>query len=98
MGGYDDFLRGWNDVHNPNYDGPHIFEEYFGVFPLFMALSMLGLLVYMLSRENVEDEYINALRLESYQLTTPLGISLSLIGYLLSQVSHQYKFMQPVDI
>ena len=44
-------------------------------------LSMLGMLIYMLSKEKVEDDYINKLRLEAFQITTLLSIITSFIIY-----------------
>jgi hypothetical protein len=43
--------------------------------------SILGLLIYMLSKEKVEDDYINKLRLESFQITTLFSIVASFIVY-----------------
>ncbi|CDF77758.1 conserved hypothetical membrane protein [Formosa agariphila KMM 3901] len=48
---------------------------------LFSILSYVGLFIYMLSREKVEDDYINKLRLESYQLTIILLLIISIITY-----------------
>ena len=49
---------------------------------LFMVLSYVGLFAYMLSKEKVEDDYINKLRLESYQLSVLLFIILSLVIFV----------------
>ncbi|WP_434037162.1 hypothetical protein [Formosa sp. 4Alg 33] len=49
---------------------------------LFLVLSYIGLFTYILSKEKVEDDYINKLRLESYQLSVLLFIILSLIIFV----------------
>jgi hypothetical protein len=87
MGGYHEFLAGWHSYDNTNYEAINLFTIYFGKFSatLFDILYMLGLLIYMLSKEKIEDEYIKILRLESYQLVTILGICFSLISYALSK-------------
>lgn len=48
-------------------------------------LTIIGLVVYLLSKEKVEDDFINKLRLESYQLTALLGLGSSLILYSFSK-------------
>lgn len=47
--------------------------------------SMLGMLIYMLSKEKVEDDYINKLRLESFQLTTLIGLVIGFILYFFNR-------------
>lgn len=78
----DDFVAGFRDGYNAasfgdsndiniNLDQDRI-TEFFGgesVTHFFYVLSFIGLLIYMLSKEKVEDDYINKLRLESFQLT-----------------------------
>ena len=49
------------------------------------ALSIFGLLIYMLSKEKIEDDYINQLRLESYQLTAIIGIIISILLYAFAE-------------
>lgn len=63
------------------------FKGFFGVKTLRFidALSILGILMYMLSKEKVEDDYINQLRLESYQLTAIVLISISILLYAFSE-------------
>jgi hypothetical protein len=87
LGGYDDFLLGWHSVHQSDYEGPNTFANFFGAFMItvFNTLYMLGLLIYVLSKEKVEDDYIKLLRLESYQLTTIISIIISLVLYILSR-------------
>lgn len=42
-------------------------------------LELIGILIYFLSKEKIEDDYIQKLRLESYQITVILGLSLLLL-------------------
>ncbi|TVZ56699.1 hypothetical protein OD91_1996 [Lutibacter sp. Hel_I_33_5] len=66
---------------------PVFIEKWFGesAVHLFEVLTILGLLIYMLSKEKIEDDYINKLRLESYQLTSIIVLVLSLGIYALSE-------------
>ncbi|MDO6813914.1 hypothetical protein [Tenacibaculum soleae] len=43
----------------------------------------LGLLIYFLSKEKIEDDYINKIRLESYQLTLLISIIISFITFII---------------
>jgi len=64
-----------------------LFKDYFGENLLHWldVISIFGLLIYMLSKEKVEDDYINKLRLESYQLTAIIGIVISILLYAFSE-------------
>ena len=48
-------------------------------------LSILGLIIYMFSKEKIEDDYINKLRLKSFQLTSFIGLALTIIAYAISE-------------
>jgi hypothetical protein len=48
-------------------------------------LSILGLIIYMFSKEKIEDDYINKLRLESFQLTSFIGLAITIIAYAISE-------------
>ena len=76
----DDFINGFNAGFSgatPNYDlskveGTSQIADSIGgegIAHLFGALSVLALIMYMLSKEKVEDDYINMLRLESFQFS-----------------------------
>ncbi len=95
LDGRDDFLRGYYKGQDNIPLNSHItlkdigifsFKEYFGenLMLLFGTLTFVGMLIYMLSKEKVEDDFINKLRLESYQLSfigvTVLGLILHLLG------------------
>ena len=60
------------------------FTDYFGekTILLFSTLSLVGMLIYMLSKENIEDDFINKLRLESYQLAFIIITFITLILYI----------------
>ncbi|WP_159023698.1 hypothetical protein [Formosa sp. L2A11] len=64
-----------------------VFEDYFGekTYHYFQVFSFLGILMYMLSKEKIEDDYINTLRLESYQFTVLFGIVISILLYAFSK-------------
>lgn len=36
--------------------------------------AIVGMIIYILSKEKIEDDYINKLRLEAFQLTTVVGL------------------------
>jgi len=94
IGGGDHFIRGFNEGYN-SYDGkPYnytnesgLITNYFGEIGVhtFYVLSFIGMLIYMLSKEKIEDDYINLLRLESFQLTTIIGLLVSIIFFSFSK-------------
>jgi hypothetical protein len=50
---------------------------------IFELLTLVGMLIYFLSKEKVEDDFIQKIRLDSYQLTIVICISLLLLTFLL---------------
>lgn len=64
-----------------------LFKDYFGenLLHWFDVISIFGILIYMLSKEKIEDDYINQLRLESYQLTAIIAIVISILLYAFSE-------------
>ena len=52
---------------------------------LYDIISILGMIVYLFSKEKIEDDYINKLRLESYQLTAIFGLVITIIFYAFSK-------------
>lgn len=48
-------------------------------------LAIIAILVYMISKEKVEDDYINKLRLESFQLTFIIGLLTTIVVYILDK-------------
>ncbi len=94
--GRDDFLIGFymgvrdmpfNSSVNLKEIGITPSNEYFGenLMLLFGILSYIGILIYMFSKEKVEDDFINKLRLESYQLSligvTIIGLIFHILGF-----------------
>ena len=62
----------------------HYFKDFFGktLYFIFEILPLIGLLIYMLSKERVEDDYIRLIRLQSYQTTVIVLLTMALIVYL----------------
>ncbi|WP_067145388.1 hypothetical protein [Pseudotamlana agarivorans] len=90
------FIDGLNDSINcrieatktyqdiqPGMTKPEIITNYFeqNTLHLFNVLNIIGLLIYMLSKEKIEDDYISMLRLESYQLTIVIFLVFSIMIY-----------------
>ena len=67
--------------------GVFTFREYFGenLIHLFSLISLTGMVVYMLSREKVEDDYIDKLRLESFQITSLIGLGVTILLYAVAK-------------
>lgn len=92
ISGGDDFINGFNDglnglPYNPKESESVIFLNYFNtpILHLFSILSILGILIYMLSKEKIEDDYIGHLRFESFQLTAIIGLAISILLYSFSE-------------
>jgi hypothetical protein len=63
---------------------PILFEKVLGTQSLhfFSILIIIGLITYMFSGEKVEDDYIDKLRLASFQLTSLIGLAVLIILYI----------------
>ena len=63
---------------------PILFERVLGSESLhfFSVLIIIGLIIYMFSKEKVEDDYIDKLRLESFQLASLISLAASVILYI----------------
>lgn len=48
----------------------------------FSLLEIIGMMIYMMSKEKVEDDYINMLRLQSYQLTFFINIIIAFFLFI----------------
>ena len=83
IGSGDDFIDGFNSGAGLLNEGSDLFKSYFGIELLhyFDIISFIGMLIYAVSKEKIEDDYITKLRLESYQLTAIIGLILSIILY-----------------
>ena len=88
LGGGDDFIDGYKSGYSMiDQTGSDIFKSYFGknLRHFFEILGIIGILIYMMSKEKVEDDYINKLRLESFQLTAIIGLGLTILLYAFSK-------------
>ncbi|MEP4883512.1 hypothetical protein [Maribacter dokdonensis] len=79
------FFMGFTQPFESNENSPFLHEL---LNPTIMKyaniLTILGMLVYMLSKEKVEDDYITKLRLESYQLATIICLAITFILHLIN--------------
>lgn len=71
-----------NDLNQPTFlfktfgeTGLHIFE----------ILSIFGMLIYMLSKEKIEDDYIHKLRFESYKLSSIIWLLAAILIYAFNE-------------
>ena len=65
----------------------NVFEEYLGhkAIHIFKFLTLLSMLVYLMSREKVEDDFIKILRLEAFQLTAIIFIIGEIVFFLFDE-------------
>jgi hypothetical protein len=72
---FEGFMEGFN-----NYPPQAYIKNFLGetLYDIYYILPIFGLLIYMLSKEKIEDEFIQKLRLESYQI--------SIIGFLMISI------------
>lgn len=77
----DSFMDGFKGVEEGTH---HYFKDLYGpnLFHFFYILPTIGLLVYLLSKEKIEDDYIKLLRLDSYQLTVIIFLLVAIIFYV----------------
>lgn len=47
--------------------------------------AIVGMIIYILSKEKTEDDYINKLRLEAFQITTVVGLLVVILLFFLSK-------------
>ena len=97
IGGGDDFLAGFKNGHNESMYGisekqPLNNDSLISMFVggentthIFYVLSFIGMLIYMLTKEKIEDDYINKLRLESFQLTSIVTLLVSIFLFAFSK-------------
>ena len=85
VSGFKGFMSGLTAC-NPKTTKYDFFINMFSVsiMHVFEVLAVIGMLIYLLSKEKVEDDYINKLRLESYQLISLLSLLLALGLYVFS--------------
>ncbi|NKI31350.1 hypothetical protein [Croceivirga thetidis] len=84
----DPFMDGFKGVEEGTH---HYFKDFLGqtIYYILNILPTVGLLVYMLSKEKIEDDYLKLLRLSTYQLTVIITLLISFGLYVLSP---QIKF------
>ncbi len=54
------------------------------------TISLVGIMIYALSKEKIEDEYMKKLRLESVTITFVLSVFFVLVGTLIKGVDYCY--------
>lgn len=96
LGGSNAFKEGYNKGYYYNQDIPadvktDSITKYFGetFIHYFDIIAIIGMIIYIISKEKVEDDYINKLRLESYQITALISLFAALILFIFS---NQLKF------
>ncbi|MCD6544761.1 MAG: hypothetical protein J7K34_09655 [Flavobacteriaceae bacterium] len=99
IGGGDDMVEGFKDGYNESRYGisekqPQNNNGLITMFVggentthIFYVLSFIGMLIYMLSKEKIEDDYINKLRLESFQLTSIITLIIGIVLLAFSKIS-----------
>lgn len=85
--GYTGFLEGFQKGLNGNEIEPKKIESFLSdkMIHFFDVIAIIGMLIYLLSKEKIEDDYINKLRLESYQLTSFTGLAITILLYVFSK-------------
>ncbi len=96
LGSGDAYTEGYNKGYYYNQDIPtniktDSFTNYFGEIFMhsFDIIAIIGMIIYIMSKEKIEDDYINKLRLESYQITALISLFTALILFVFSS---QLKF------
>ena len=87
LDGGEHFTNGLNGLLGQVSDTSGIFsllKAFAGGNKAFDSIIIIGLLLYMFSKEKVEDDYIKILRYESYQIATMLYILIALILFIFS--------------
>jgi len=82
LGAGDSFMDGLKGVPEGTH---HYFKDLYSE-PLYHVLYILptiALLIYMLSKEKIEDDYIKLLRLNSYQITVIIFLSIAFLFYII---------------
>ena len=79
--GGDSFMDGYKGAPSGTH---HFVKDFLGnsLYSFFDVLPLTGLLIYMFSKEKVEDDYIRLIRLQSYQATVITLLIIALVIYL----------------
>ncbi len=86
--GGDAFMDGFMSGLSGTSSNPHhFFKDLYGstVMQILDILLIIGMLIYLFSKEKIEDDYVNLLRLESYQLTSMIFLFVALAIYIFDQ-------------
>nr|WP_286942251.1 hypothetical protein [Allomuricauda sp.] len=77
----DAFMDGFRAVPSGTH---HYFRDFYGetLFNVLHILPTISLVIYILSKEKIEDDYINLLRLQSYQSTVLIFLFIALGFYI----------------
>ena len=92
VGGIPDFVKGYTEgykdgssevINNPLSisDQAHFYMT---------TISLVGIIIYALSKEKIEDEYMKKLRLESVTITFVLSVFFVLVGTLIKGIDYSY--------
>ena len=87
IGGGDDFSDGFyeglNGLPYKSSEGSTYFANLVGAdwLHVFELAGIFGMLIYMLSKEKVEDDYIDKLRSESYLLSSIIWLVIAIVIY-----------------
>ncbi|CAM1350676.1 hypothetical protein [Tenacibaculum insulae] len=83
---YEGFMKGVTatTINSEEYDS---IKNYLGenMIHFLEIISILGMMIYVFSKEKIEDDYIDKLRLESYQITSLIGLSITILLYAISK-------------
>ena len=105
--GLDDFLDGFHGArNNTEYNmpieniGSHLMRDLVGGekgMYIFKIISLVSILVYMVSKEKVEDDYIKTLRLESFQLSFLIIILVGIL-FILFDINELYGLFDSLTL
>jgi len=82
-----------NDIHELSNEGEGFGEGFRGLVYAFTGgasvyidvLAIIGMIIYLISKEKIEDDYINKLRLETFQLTSIITLIAAMVIYVASR-------------
>ena len=87
ISGYTGFQEGFQEgLRGKEFNSSEI-KHFFSnkLIHFFDIVSITGMVIYMFTKEKIEDDYINKLRLESFQLTSFIGLGITIISYAISE-------------
>lgn len=77
----DSFMDGFNAVPQGTHN---FFQSLYGetLFHILYIIPTISLLIYMLSKEKTEDDFIKLLRLEAYQISVIIFLAIAFLFYV----------------